>query len=277
VAREVHDGLIQTAIAAHMRLQAFFDDHPPRATIGEGELDLLLDLVRRTVEEARRVFEGLRPAALDDYGLAAPLRPLAEELRADGWRVDYQENLGTERLPEEVETALYRVAQEALTNARKHANTTRARVRLERQEKIRLEIRDFGRGFEPSAAPEGGSPGERVGVGGMPEWIMLLNGDFELRSHPGKGTTVVAEVPLPPPREHTPDEAPKTYRLLLAEDHTPVREGMRSMLERQPDLEVVGEAQDGEEALQMCRSLDADLILMDVRRPKLDGLARPGR
>jgi signal transduction histidine kinase len=202
VAREVHDGLIQTAIAAHMRLQAFFDDHPPRATIGEGELDLLLDLVRRTVEEARRVFEGLRPAALDDYGLAAPLRPLAEELRADGWRVDYQENLGTERLPEEVETALYRVAQEALTNARKHANTTRARVRLERQEKIRLEIRDFGRGFEPSAAPEGGSPGERVGVGGMPEWIMLLNGDFELRSHPGKGTTVVAEVPLPR-RENT--------------------------------------------------------------------------
>jgi hypothetical protein len=69
-------------------------------------------------------------------------------------------------------------------------------------------------------------------VGGMRERIMLLNGDFELRSHPGKGTTVVAEVPLPPPREQTPDEAPTTYRLLLADNHTPIREGMRSMLER---------------------------------------------
>jgi DNA-binding NarL/FixJ family response regulator len=109
----------------------------------------------------------------------------------------------------------------------------------------------------------------------MHERIMLLNGDFELRSHPGKGTTVVAEVPLPPPREQTPDmelAAPKTYRLRLADDYTPVREGMRSMLEGQTDLEVVGEAQDGEEALQMCRSLNPDLILMDVRMPKMDGL-----
>ena len=62
------------------------------------------------------------------------------------------------------------------------------------------------------------------------------------------------------------------YRLLLADDHTPVREGMRSMLEGQPDLQVVGETQDGEEALQMSRSLSPDLILMDVRMPKMDGL-----
>jgi len=170
VAREVHDGLIQTAIAAHMRLQAFFEDHPPGSTVGEGELDLLLELVRRTVEEARRVIEGLRPAALDDYGLAAALRLLVEELRAGGWRVDYQENLGTERLPEEVETALYRVAQEALTNARKHANTTRARVSLGLQEeKIRLEIRDFGRGFERRRSGREGRRGRHARADHAPE------------------------------------------------------------------------------------------------------------
>jgi signal transduction histidine kinase len=122
VSREVHDGLIQTAITAYMRLQAFFDDHPPGSTVGDRELDLPLEPVRRTVEEARRVIEDLRPAALDDFGLAAALQLLVEELRPDGWRVDYEEDLGTERLPDETETALYRVAQEALTNARKHAH-----------------------------------------------------------------------------------------------------------------------------------------------------------
>jgi signal transduction histidine kinase len=101
VSREVHDGLIQTAITAYMRLQAFFDDHHPGSTVGDGELDLPLELVRRTVEEARRVIEDLRPAALDDFGLAAALQLLVEELRPDGWRVDYEEDLGTERLPGE--------------------------------------------------------------------------------------------------------------------------------------------------------------------------------
>jgi signal transduction histidine kinase len=151
------------------------------------------------VEEARRVIEGLRPAALDDFGLAAAVRLLVEGLRSDGWRVDYEEGLGTERLPGEAETALYRVAQEALTNARKHADTTTARVRLmHRGERVRLEVRDFGCGFEPSAAPGGAGPGERVGINGMRERTTLLGGGFEIRSRPGEGTTVVAEVPLPP-------------------------------------------------------------------------------
>ena len=182
-----------------MRRPAFFDDHPPGSTVGDGELDLSLELVRRKVEEARRVIEGLRPAALDDIGLAAALQLLVEELRPDGWRVDYEEDLGTERLPDETETALYRVAQEALTNARKHAKTTSAHVRLgRRRTKVRLEVRDFGRGFEHSATPEGSGPGEKVGISGMRERITLLSGDFKARSRPGQGTTVVAEVPLAP-------------------------------------------------------------------------------
>jgi signal transduction histidine kinase len=72
-------------------------------------------------------------------------------------------------------------------------------VRLGRRgTKIRLEVRDFGRGLEHSATPEGSGPGEKVGISGMRERITLLGGDFKARSRPGQGTTVVAEVPLPP-------------------------------------------------------------------------------
>ena len=114
--------------------------------------------------------------------------------------MSYDEAFEEERLPAEIETALYRVAREALWNVRKHAGTTRVGIVLECWgEKVRLEVRDFGSGFDPSAVSGGGGSGERVGLSSMRERIALLGGDFEIRSRPGEGTTVVAEVPLTTP------------------------------------------------------------------------------
>ncbi len=150
VAYEIHDGLTQVAIAAHQHLQAFADDHPPGSLVEEGELDRALSLAQRVVREARHVIEELRPTALDDFGLASALRLEAEELTAQGWGVAYdddEEGLGEMRLAPETETALYRIAQEALNNARKHAGAPGARMKLGlRQGKVRLEVRDEGRG-----------------------------------------------------------------------------------------------------------------------------------
>ena len=202
VAYEVHDGLTQVAISAHLYLQAFAEDHPPDSAKGREELDRALGLVQQTVMEARRVIEGLRPASLDAYGLSTAIRLEVEELRSKGWDVGYEDALGDARLPAEVETALYRVAQEALTNARKHAGTTRAQVKLTRlPAKIRLEVRDFGRGFDPST-PTTNDPGERVGLIGMRERVALLGGKLEIHSEPGAGTSASAEVPLPEHRRH---------------------------------------------------------------------------
>jgi PAS domain S-box-containing protein len=202
VAYEVHDGLTQLAIATYHRLQVFADDYPPGTTVGEGELDRVLWLAQQTVGEARRVIEGLRPAALDDFGLGVAVRQQLEELEREGWQTSYEEDLGEERLPSEVETALYRVAQEALTNAKKHAGAARARVALRRsaQGSVRLEVADEGRGFDPSAPSQNeAGPGEQVGLSSMRERVALLGGVLELESEPGAGTTVIAEVPLPPP------------------------------------------------------------------------------
>ncbi|MDQ3941576.1 MAG: PAS domain-containing sensor histidine kinase [Actinomycetota bacterium] len=201
VAYEVHDGLTQVAVAAHQHLQTFADDHPPGSKVEEGELDRALELARRTVEEARRVIEDLRPTALDDFGLATAVRLQVEELRAEGWKIDYKEAFDEEkRLPAEIETALYRVVQEALANVKKHAQTTEAHLKLERlPTEVRLEVRDEGRGFDPQAAASGdhGGPGERVGLSSMRERVALLGGELKITSTPGAGTSLVAEVPLP--------------------------------------------------------------------------------
>jgi signal transduction histidine kinase len=120
------------------------------------------------------------------------------QLTSEGWDVTYEQNLGHERLAPVVETALFRVTQEALTNVRSHADTRRIAVSIDRQARlIRLAIRDWGRGFRPAALPRATGPAERVGLAGMQDRISLLRGRCTIQSRPGVGTRIVAEVPLP--------------------------------------------------------------------------------
>jgi PAS domain S-box-containing protein len=197
VAYELHDGLAQVAVSAHQHLQAFASHYRPHSPQARQELDQALALAQRSVREARRLIAGLRPTALDDFGLATALRLQVEAQRTDGWTITYGETLGPERLPTTIETTLFGVAQEALTNARKHAKTTRARLSLERHRStIRLEVRDWGCGFEPLAVLQEASLGEHVGLREMQERVELVGGHLMISSRPGDGTLVVAEVPL---------------------------------------------------------------------------------
>src|SRR5918995_5194480 len=196
VSYEVHDGLAQTAAGAHQLLQAFARQHPPDSEKGRKYLARVLKLVQQTVGEARYVIADLRPTALDDFGLAAAVRLQVEKISSQGSRVDYVEALGDERLPSEVETALFRIAQEALTNVHKHAPSARVKVTLRRlNSSVLLQVRDWGPGFELEKATDGGGPGERLGLSSMRERVALLGGSLEVRSKPGEGTEVVAEIP----------------------------------------------------------------------------------
>jgi signal transduction histidine kinase len=197
VAYEVHDSVAQVAGAAHQHLQTFARRYPPVSEKSSEDLKRIIRLVRQTVREARQVIAALRPEVLDDFGLSVALYQEIEELRSDGWRVDYEENLGEKRLPAAVEIALFRVAQEALTNARKHGQARLARVELTRWKgEVSLEVQDWGRGFEPGALKNEDGPGERIGLSGMRERITMIGGEFEISSSVGEGTSVRASVPL---------------------------------------------------------------------------------
>jgi signal transduction histidine kinase len=208
VAYEIHDGLAQVAASAHQHLQTFADYHAPESSSGRDALQRSVELVQRTVREARRLIAGLRPTVLDDFGLAQALRIEVEALRDEGWPVRYEEDIGDTRLPSQIETALFRVAQEALTNIRKHAGRAPVAVTLEQQgDSVRLEVRDRGRGFSPASQHERPRPGERVGLLSMQERVALLHGRCVVESQPGEGTQVIAEVPLGQPQSTNNSDA----------------------------------------------------------------------
>lgn len=202
VAYELHDGLAQVASSAHQHLQTFASLYHPRAVRNRQELNRALNLAQRVVQEARQVIAGLRPTILDDFGLVSALRQEVKVLQADGWEITFDELQEFQRLPSTHETAFFRIAQEALTNVRKHAHTTRVRMALRCQNQvIRLEVQDQGCGFDPATLKEGAGPGENIGLLGMQERVTLLGGKLLIQSKPGAGTLIVAEVPMPMARE----------------------------------------------------------------------------
>jgi signal transduction histidine kinase len=209
IAYDLHDGLAQVAASAHQHLQAFASHYRPRSPQARQDLDRALELAQRSVKEARRLIAGLRPTALDDFGLATVLRLQVETLHNEGWTITYEETLGSERLPPTIETALFWVAQEALTNVGKHAGTTTARLALKRQgSAIHLEVEDWGCGFEPLAVLHEASLGEHIGLREMQERVELVGGHLTVSSQRGAGTLVVAEVPLLPSDERSMSHEP---------------------------------------------------------------------
>lgn len=200
VAYELHDGLAQVASSAYQHLQAFAGHYRPRTPRRRAEIERALALAQQVVQEARQVIAGLRPTVLDDFGLASALRVVVEQMRADGWEVTYAETAPAGRLPPAVETALFRVAQEALTNVRKHAQTIHVAVALHcYAQAIRLEVRDWGCGFVPMDGADGAGAsarGEQIGLLSMQERMALLGGTVQIESQPGVGTRIVAVAPL---------------------------------------------------------------------------------
>ncbi len=197
LARELHDETGQSLTSLLVGLRALED----AATLEEaraGARDLRA-VTARALEEVGRLARGLRPVALDELGLAAALEQYATEYaRARGLRVDVQtRGLEAGRLPAAVETALYRIVQEALTNTAKHAGAQAVSIVLRRHgTAVQAIVSDDGCGFEVEAALAAGGSGPRLGLHGMRERAALLNGSVTIESTPGEGTTIYARIPL---------------------------------------------------------------------------------
>jgi signal transduction histidine kinase len=191
LARELHDETGQALTSILLGLKRVEDAKTPAdaRTAAAG----LREQVVETLQDVRRLAVELRPSALDDFGLVPALERLAEAFgEQSGIAVDIEANRDSARLPGEVETALYRIVQEALTNVAKHAEATRVSVVVTRRGNVvTAVIEDDGQGFGA-----GGGSGEGLGLVGMKERVGLLGGRLAIESTEGAGTTVVAEVPV---------------------------------------------------------------------------------
>jgi two-component system, NarL family, sensor histidine kinase DevS len=191
LARELHDETGQALTSILLGLKRVEEAGSEEAAAAATS-QLRAEIVG-TLQAVRRLAVELRPSALDDFGLVPALERLAEALGGEsGLRVDVEANLGGTRLPPEVETALYRIVQESLTNVSKHAEAVHASVVVRRRAgSVTIVVEDDGRGFR--AEDDGG---EGLGLIGMRERVGLLGGRLAIESTEGSGTTIVAEVPL---------------------------------------------------------------------------------
>jgi two-component system, NarL family, sensor histidine kinase DevS len=186
LARELHDETGQALTSILLGLRAVED-------AGSANVDELRALVVATLQDVRRLAVQLRPKALDDFGLVAALERLVQTFsESSGINTELEANIGEERLPSDVETTIYRIVQEALTNIVKHADATSVSILVVRRDAlVTAVIEDNGRGFDPATERD-----DSLGLEGMRERVELHDGRLTIEAAPGSGTTLRIEVPL---------------------------------------------------------------------------------
>ncbi|MGB0436193.1 MAG: GAF domain-containing protein [Mycobacterium sp.] len=204
LAGDIHDGISQRLVTLSYRLDAaaqaaqLVDD---REALNE-QLDRARELAQLTLQEARAAISGLRPPVLDDLGLSGGLASLARSIPQIGIELEIEADLAETRLPDHIELAIYRIAQECLQNVVKHARANRARLafavdQADHGQVARLEIVDDGVGFDTLEHPLGGDEMGGYGLLSMAERAEIVGGRLNIRSRPGTGTTVTATIPIP--------------------------------------------------------------------------------
>jgi len=191
VSYEIHDGLAQYLAGAIMHLQAWevaLGDHPGMADLHKG-----VRLLQAAADEARRLISGLRPPDLDELGIVEAIESIVADARTEVPTVTFRHDLPHGRLPPMLETTIFRIVQESLSNVRKHAAASTARVELRREEnRVRIIVSDDGSGFDPARVGE-----DRFGLEGIRQRARLCGGDPLIRSRLGHGTTVDISLPIP--------------------------------------------------------------------------------
>ncbi len=203
IARELHDETSQVLTSLLISLAVL--EKSIESSEGRERIADTRTLAHSTLRAIRSLSIDLRPSALDDLGLLPALRWYVKEyMKKCSIDVEFHASGFKGRLPAEMETALYRIVQECLTNTARHSNASKVRIQLKELDGVVTAIiNDNGEGFEYEAFLKNPGPERGLGLAGMQERALLLNGTLAISSEPGKGTRVVANMPLPS-RTHLP-------------------------------------------------------------------------
>jgi len=304
LAAELHDHLQQMLVLGKLKLgqgKRLAQPIPACADIIKQTDNVLSDALQYT----RTLVAELSPPVLREHGLAAGLKWLAEYMKRHEMKVTVHVPESNDIiLPEDQAILLFQSVRELLINASKHAQSSEVAVTLERADTgLRIQVRDKGVGFdlEAIAAPirdetHHGGLSSRFGLFSLQERMKALGGRFDIDSAVGRGTTATLSLPLQardernlrdkrdeqkvmsgPVAPFSPISRAACVRVLLVDDHLMMRQGLRSVLESYPDVEVVGEASDGMEAVAFVEKLNPNVVVMDINMPKMNGIEATAR
>ena len=289
LAANLHDYLAQLLALARMKLGQStqrLNEDPAGVRSALKELDDLLD---QSLDYTRTLMAQLSPAALHDLGIVPALHWLAEKMAQQGLKVEVQ--ILTEEQPhfnENQADLLFQAVRELLTNITRHAGVQTAVVSVDKQDGNTwlITVQDRGVGFDIRSVHYNPS-GEHFGLFSIQERMEAMSGWCRIDSAPEQGTKVELGLPIRPPAAESKPLLPAAitripekgrprrqsrWKVLLVDDHAMVRQGLRSILDTYPDLEVIAEAADGLEAVDHASRERPDVVVMDINLPRLNGI-----
>ncbi len=293
----LHEHLQQLVAAARYHL-ASLRQHTKKSVLQAG-FQRVEELLGQCLDASRWLTTELSPPILYEAGLAAALVWLGQWCREKhGLLVEVEADPQTVIEAQETQIALFHAVRELLLNAVQRPQGKAARVRMERtrDRQVRIVVSDQGAGFDPTRVGTEGDATDGFSLESLRERLELLGGRLEIENAPGRGGQFTLYAPL---REPSPARAPmpegavetltmnsqsasspreraapigQKIRVMLADDHSVLRDGLRQVLQAEADLAIVGEATDGQQAVNLARKCRPDVIIMDISMPRLDGI-----
>jgi PAS domain S-box-containing protein len=290
IAMILHDDLQQRLTSLRFKIWEILPGEQINARVEENIIDLENDIAE-SIKISRSLSTELSPRVLHQHGLKAALAWLAKEMQS-GHGLSVTFDTGQHIEPESVALAsvLFRMAKELLFNVVKHAGVTSAHMDARMNcDMIVISVQDPGKGFN---AADLQARQDSFGLFSIKERINLLGGTFTIDSSPGTGCRVTLSVPREelsllgsinaPASDQSvlntvsgsriPSVGEQSVRIIIADDHLQMREGLVNLLKDKDGLEVIAQAGDGRQVIGLAKALNPDLILMDVSMPELDGI-----
>lgn len=269
IARDLHDSTVQSLTSLTHKTELclkLMDVDPIRCRL---ELTSQGKILKDIINELRNMIYNLRPMSFDDIGFNITVERALDKLRnSNNIRCNFKTSGDEYMVDSLVSLTLLRVIQESCSNSIKHGHAKEINVSLKYEPKsLTLTIKDDGDGFDTSAIPEfTRNDNSGFGLSMMKERIYLLSGKISISSRPGEGCIVKVIIPV------NKEDYIMAINIMITDDHSMIREGLKNLLELDGDIKVIAEAENGEECLDKLKTFRPDVLLLDINMPKMNGL-----